>query len=135
MMIIATIIPVSLVPDIALAQLLFGSSNNNYYGPSALELGVIRTMMMLISIGCGFALGWLMSPQARELRRLIFGVIAVIVVMIAMLSNSPLGWSLAMIVSVVGFFVGLGFWFGHLLGKLSKAPTTFGSHDQIIHHD
>jgi len=127
MMMIATIIPVSLVPDIALAQLLFGSSNNNYYGPSALELGVIRTMMMLISIGCGFALGWLMSPQARELRQLIFGVIAVIVVMIAMLSNSPLGWSLAMIVSVVGFFVGLGFWLGHLIGKLSEAPTTFGS--------
>tara|TARA_R110000850_G_scaffold257362_1_gene383573 strand:+ start:203 stop:508 length:306 start_codon:yes stop_codon:yes gene_type:complete len=96
-MMMTTIAPVSLLPDIAIAQGLFGSGNNNYYyGPSALELGFIRTMMMLISIGCGFALGWFMSPQARELRRMIFSVIAVVAIMIAMLSNSSLGWSLTM---------------------------------------
>ena len=124
----AVFITAMVAPDPAIAQGLFGSGNNNYYyGPSALELGLIRTMMMLISIGCGFALGWFMSPQARELRRLIFGVIAVIAVMIAMLSNSPLGWSLTMIVSIVGFFVGLGFWLGQTLRKLSEVPNTFGS--------
>lgn len=128
MMMITAITSVSLIPDMALAQSLFGSGNNNYYyGPSVLELGFIRTMMMLISIGCGFALGWLMSPQARELKRLIFGVIAVIAIMIAMLSNSLIGWSLTMIVSVVGFFVGLGFWLGQTLRKLSEVPNTFGS--------
>lgn len=124
----AVLIAATVAPDPAIAQGLFGSGNNNYYyGPSALELGIIRTMMMLISISCGFALGWFMSPQARELRRLIFGVIAVITIMIAMLSNSPLGWSLTMIVSVVGFFVGLGFWLGQTLRKLSEVPSTFGS--------
>ncbi len=124
----AAIIVATVAPDPAIAQDLFGSGNNNhYYGPSALELGFIRTMMMLISISCGFALGWFMSPQARELRRLIFGVIAVIAIMIAILSNSPLGWSLTMIVSVVGFFVGLGFWLGQTLRKLSEVPSTFGS--------
>lgn len=128
MMMITAITPASLLPDMALAQSLFGSGNNNYYyGPSALELGFIRTMTMLISIGCGFALGWFMSPQAKELRKLIFGVITVIAIMIAMLSNSPLGWSLTMIVSVIGFFVGLGFWLGQTLRKLSEVPSTFGS--------
>lgn len=124
----AVLIVAMVAPIPAIAQSLFGAGNNNYYyGPSALELGIIRTMMMLISIGCGFALGWFMSPQARELRRLIFSVIAVIAVLIAMLSNSPLGWSLTMIVSIVGFFVGLGFWLGQTLRKLSEVPTTFGS--------
>jgi hypothetical protein len=46
---------------------------------------------------------------------------------IAMLSNSPHGWSLRMIVSVIGFFVGLGFWLGHTLRKLGEVPSTFGS--------
>lgn len=128
MMMITAITPASLLPDMALAQSLFGSGNNNYYyGPSALELGFIRTMTMLISIGCGFALGWFMSPQAKELRKLIFGVITVIAIMIAMLSNSPLGWSLTMIVSIIGFFVGLGFWLGQKLRKLAEVPSTFGS--------
>ena len=123
----AVLIAATVAPDPAIAQSLFGSGRNIYYGPSAFELGFIRVMMMTISMGTGFAIGWFISPQARELRRLIFGIVSVIAIMIAVFNNGAFGWSLTMIISVIGFFVGIGFWIGQTLRKLAEVPTTFGS--------
>jgi len=117
----------ALIPNAAMAQSLFGGGRNNFYGPSAFELGFIRVMTMAISIGCGFALGWFFSPQAKELRRLILGIVAVIAVLIAIFNNGAPGWGLTMIISIIGFFVGLGYWLGQKLRKLAEVPSTFGT--------
>ena len=58
--------------DGAFAQNLFGGNGyNNYQAQYYFEMTLARIAMMVISAGTGFAIGWFLSPQAKELRRII----------------------------------------------------------------
>ncbi|MBL4750142.1 MAG: type IV secretory system conjugative DNA transfer family protein [Amylibacter sp.] len=97
------------------------------YGISRTEMGAMRVMMMVVSVGLGFGLGWFMSPQGKELRQVLIFAVAAILILFGIFNNSYIGWSAAWIVSVVGFFIAIGYWISTGLKSLGEVPTTFGS--------
>ncbi|MHC9237393.1 type IV secretory system conjugative DNA transfer family protein [Pseudooceanicola sp. 502str34] len=124
----ATALGTILYPDNALAQGLFGNSTNyGYGGPSDTMLGLIRLAVIAGWTGIGFAIGWFMSPQAKELRKAAFGVTVLAAGLVVFFNNGALGWSVSAFLGITGFFVGLGYWLGQKLQALGAVPTTFGS--------
>ncbi|WP_187429267.1 Conjugal transfer protein TraG [Roseobacter fucihabitans] len=124
----AVLIAACVAPHPALAQNLFGGGNNyNYYNDYVFEMTMARIIMMTLSVGSGFCLGWFLSPQAKELRRIILLCMAGVVVLLAVFNNDVLGWGAAWIVSFVGFFAALGYWIGRGVQAMLQTPTTFGS--------
>lgn len=96
---------------------------HNYYP----DMTMYRVATMLAATGAGFALGWLLSPHGTWLRTIILGFAAAAVFFKASLDNNPVGWWLALVVSVLGFACGLGYWLRRMAKTLGEAPTTFGS--------
>ena len=114
--------------DPVMAQTLFGNGyDNNYYGDYVFELTMARIIMMAVSVGSGFCIGWFLSPQAAELRRAVMLGLACVVGAVALFNNGLLGWSAAWLVSFFGFFVALGYWLGQGVKAMLQTPTTFGS--------
>lgn len=115
----------------AAAQLLFDNSYGSYNGYSSREyqnqMTMIRIMMMAGSTGLGFAIGWFFSPQAKELRQFLAACMIAAALLIAIGSNDLLGWSTTWLLSIIGFFAALGYWFGRAVKALGAVPTTFGS--------
>lgn len=107
-----------LLADAATAQSL---------GASRSDMTSLRIAMMVVAVGGAFFLGWLCSPSAREFRMsgLIIG--GVIAAAIAVYDGGFLGWSSALLVSVVGGIFAFGFWIGKTIKALGEVPTTFGS--------
>ncbi|WP_107495979.1 type IV secretory system conjugative DNA transfer family protein [Thalassobius sp. I31.1] len=90
-------------------------------------LPAIRIWMIVGSSLAGFALGWFLSPQASELRAIVGAVIAGLAIFVATFNNDALGWGLALLLSLIGFFMALGYWLGRAVKALSERPSTFGS--------
>lgn len=112
----------------AMAQnLFFNDSPYDPFGQYTYQLMFARIVIMAVSIGMGFALGWLISPGAREFRMLIFKAVAFLTITIAVFNNGSLGWSLTWLVAWIGFFVAIGYWTGRTLRWLGEVPQTFGS--------
>ena len=103
----AVLIAACVAPHPALAQSLLGGGNN-YYNDYIFEMTMARIIMMAFSVGSGFCIGWFLSPQAKELRRIILLCMAGVVILLAVFNNDFLGWGAAWIVSFVGFFAALG---------------------------
>jgi len=82
------------------AQSLFGSPYGRYN--SEFDMAVIRMVMMAMSIGTGFGLGWLMSPFGRHVRHLVLLAIAGLTILIATFNTGALGWSATWLVSIRG---------------------------------
>jgi len=115
-------------PMASFAQSLFGNGYNaRYYGPAPAELAVIRGLIMAMSLAFGLLLGWLMSPESREVRKIILLLVAGAAVLFAIGNGSALGWSLTTLLSIILFCGGVGYWIGRTVLKLGKVPTTFGS--------
>ncbi|MFQ6550610.1 type IV secretory system conjugative DNA transfer family protein [Aestuariibius sp. 2305UL40-4] len=91
------------------------------------EIAIARFLSIALSTGAGFVLGWLLSPDARVVRGLILMGLALMAVLVALLDYGVWGWSATALVSVVGFFVALGYWIGRSVRRLVEVPTTFGS--------
>lgn len=114
--------------DAASAQNLFGGNGyNNYQTQYYFEMTLARIAMMVISVGTGFAIGWFLSPQAKELRRIILIGLVCLALAVAVLNNGVLGWGTAWLISFIGFFVALGYWVGRGVKAMLQTPTTFGS--------
>ncbi|SIS99261.1 type IV secretion system protein VirD4 [Roseivivax lentus] len=115
--------------DGVIAQSLFGSNNRYNYRPFDyyFEMTLARIAMMALSIGCGFALGWFLSPQAKELRRIILIGLGVVTLIVAIFNQGMLGWGTAWLISFFGFFIALGYWIGRGVKAMLRTPTTFGS--------
>src|SRR5207253_2157203 len=71
--------------------------------------------------------GWLFSPDAKPLRRLLLYGIATLALAIVFVSSSAGGWGLALLMSVIAFVVGFCYWLGGALRGFTAKPTTFGS--------
>ncbi|MBF9045459.1 type IV secretory system conjugative DNA transfer family protein [Rhodobacterales bacterium HKCCE4037] len=126
--IIFILIATFIVPLEGIAQSLFSNGyNSRYRGPNAAELGFIRGSFMAVSFGVGLLIGWLMSPESRKFRRVVLAVAGGTAIFFALVSNTPMGWSLTSILSIVLFFVGIGYWVGRTVQKLGTVPTTYGS--------
>lgn len=124
---VTALVVFSVLPDHLYAQGLFDDPYGYYRGPSAFQMGLLRILMMGASIGSGFGLGWFLSPYARELRKAILSILAILAILIAVIDGGGIGWSTATLVSIVGFFVAMGYWLGRTIAKLGETPTTFGS--------
>lgn len=117
----------------AVAQTFGWDNSYNQYGRSNpfdsyhTELLMLRVGMMLTATLAGFLLGWFISPQAKEFRRIVALLIAGGAILLAVFDDGALGWSTAMIMSLVGFFAALGYWVGRFVKSLGEVPTTFGS--------
>ena len=135
-----TIIPIALIifillmtigmPMDAWAQSLFGGGydrNLRYRGPNPVELGFIRGLIMAVSFGIGWAIGWLVSPESREFRQVVLFLGGGVAILTALISNTALGWSLTSLLAIVLFFIGIGYWIGRAVSGLFEVPTTFGS--------
>lgn len=96
----------------------------NSYGP---QLTVLRIIIMLLSVGAGFLIGWFFSPQAKNIRFKIFLALAVIITALAIFNNGALGWSSATLVSLVGFVAGIFYFLKERFAGFTEPPTTFGS--------
>lgn len=67
---------------------------------------ILRILMIVASAGCGFAIGWLISPHSRGFRKKALIVFGVILVLTALFMNNFVGWNAAVVVSFVGFIYG-----------------------------
>ena len=89
----------TMLPETGFSQSLFGQNNNYRYGSSAVELGLMRTAIILGSTAIGYGLGWAMSPQAKEMRRIIVALLASSALITVFVNNGALGWGIAMLVA------------------------------------
>lgn len=89
--------------------------------------GFSRLYMIGMATGCGFSLGWFLSPKASAVRRVIGYAIAALLLFIAFAGPKAMGWSVAIMLAVVGFCMGLGYWLGRGARGFFQRPTTFGS--------
>ncbi len=104
----------------AIAQNAYGQG----YDDNVEQMTLLRLCMIIFSIGLGYGVGWLFSPQAKDVRTFVAICVAGLLSMVALLNHGVLGWGLASLISFIGFFVMIGYW---LSGILSDTPTTFGS--------
>lgn len=112
------------------ARSLFGDPygrSNQSISDYMLYLTLMRIGMMVLSIGFGYVLGWFISPQASELRRMLMLGIAALTILIGVFNNGALGWGAASLVSIIGFLVALGYWIGSAVKAMGEVPSTFGS--------
>jgi type IV secretion system protein VirD4 len=91
------------------------------------DLATVRFMIIATSTAVGFALGWFLSPQARELRSFILKGLAALACFVAFIDGGYLGWGLTWIMAWIGFFAALGYWLRKAIRALAKVPPTFGS--------
>ncbi|MCG3267168.1 type IV secretory system conjugative DNA transfer family protein [Yoonia sp. I 8.24] len=116
-------------PNESLALGYFDPRNQHYLTRSewALRLSLLRGILMCTSVMMGCAIGWFLSPQAKETRLAAGILLGLAVAGLALVNGGVLGWSATGVVSLVGFFAAIGYWIGQSVKKLLDIPTTFGS--------
>ncbi|WP_339948487.1 type IV secretory system conjugative DNA transfer family protein [uncultured Albimonas sp.] len=97
------------------------------YEEVMLQLAIMRVGMMVLATLAGFVIGWFLSPEGRLARRLVLMAMAAVAVVVSVIDEGALGWSTAVLMSVVGFCLALGYWLARAVRKLGEVPTTFGS--------
>lgn len=115
-----------MIAEPALAQGLW-DSGYGFDRPPLVLLTLTRIVLIAGSTAAGFCIGWFCSPHAKELRRALLVLVLGAACFIALFDHGLLGWQTALILAVVGFFAGLGYWMADALRKAAAMPTTFGS--------
>jgi type IV secretion system protein VirD4 len=113
---------VILVPVIATRLKLFEKSAGYY--PAT---GDLRLKIILLALAAGFVLGWFLSPRLAVLRNTLLILGGGLLCVKAVSDNGQTGWTLTVILAVLGFSFGFGVWFRLLVGRLGETPSTFGS--------
>ena len=116
-------------PDEAAARGYFDPTNQRFLSRSEWQfrMSVLRAVIMVVSVVSGFLIGWLLSPQGRDVRQVLTVILGIVFVSVALGNNGLIGWSAALVVSVFGFFAAAGYWVGQVVQRLAETPTTFGS--------
>lgn len=91
---------------------------------AAMTLSQVATIALATS--AGYALGWFLSPQARQFRAAV-KIGLMLLVTLFCLGNLWFGWTYATIAAWIGFFWAFGLWFGSAVRGFFTKPTTFGS--------
>ena len=105
----------------------FNTMHYNTWDDFYFWMAATRFAVIVIFSSLGFALGWLCSPQAKALRRLILVLGALFALGLTLFNHGTLGWGLAAILAIIGFACGLGYWLGRAARSMFAKPTTFGS--------
>jgi len=95
--------------------------------PRTIVTGSSQIMMIGLATSIGFGLGWFLSPDAKHARRMAAFIALLILLLSGLGSNGVTGYSMTLILSVIGFFWALGYWLGTVIKGLASPPTTFGS--------
>ena len=92
----------------AMAQSLdwFSNRRGYYEPPSTVHW---RLLIIALSGGVGFGLGWFLSPQGKEFRLFVVSIVTFLLGIIVLLDNGVWGWGLVLPVSAAAFSIGLGY--------------------------
>lgn len=115
------------IAEPAMAQFFNVNYGRSVYYDYGAELAMIRVGAVALSTALGFLIGWFLSPQARDFRRMVAAIAAGIAVLVLVFNNGALGWSTAFFGSIIGFCVALGYWLGRGVRAMMDVPKTFGS--------
>lgn len=96
-------------------------------GMESVAMGIAQTTAVGMAGGLGFALGWVLSPQARVFRIAIALGIAALLILLAIGDRSPFGVTIASGFALLAFAAALFFWLGTAVKGFFERPTTFGS--------
>ena len=96
-------------------------------GTDAMGIGMIQMLMIGMSGGAGFFLGWFASPQARPFRIAMMVIIAGCLLLLGIGDYGPTGMGITSLFALAAFVAGLLYWAGSAVRAFAKPPTTFGS--------
>ncbi|WP_156840914.1 type IV secretory system conjugative DNA transfer family protein [Novosphingobium aquimarinum] len=96
-------------------------------GRTTSRTAIMQIMIIIVSTGAGYALGWFLSPSAAQVRRIIMAVLALIVMYVALGDTGAFGTSATYIAALTGFCLAFGLWLGGAAKAFFEKPTTFGS--------
>ncbi|WP_247744872.1 type IV secretory system conjugative DNA transfer family protein [Shimia sp. R11_0] len=124
------------VPDAAVADLVWHNgrwvddrflrrSNNGV--SMEVMLSITRLSIMAGATLLGFMIGWFLSPEAKDVRMAILGILAATIGLYVLIFDDVFSWSVSFLLALCGFCWGIGYWLGRSLKGLIKPPTTFGS--------
>lgn len=118
-----------MMADIADARGFFDPNQQYYLTQTEWQtrMAMLRVFLMAGSTITGFFVGWFFSDAAKEIRRVLAILAAIVIVLVALSNHGALGWSMAWLVAACGFFWGIGHWMGRGMRRLMEVPTTFGS--------
>ncbi len=124
---VATLVTAITIHHDAMAQTFgFLGVDNGYGYYSPVEVALFRGLLISISGGLGFGLGWFLSPKAKALRRTIAIVVAVLLGLIILFDNGVLGWGLTPFACATAFMIGLGYWARPVIERFMTPPKIFG---------
>lgn len=104
-------------------------------GTTSVSGAGLRITLVIASTVIGFGLGWLMTDKARDARHIVGGMLAFVMLLMVLIMDGAVGWGFALLASVLGFTVALGWWAATGLKSLAQTPTTFGSSRWAIKQD
>ena len=71
---------------------------------------LMRVLLTAGSTGLGFAIGWFLSPKAKEAQLVVLALLGLVALATVAFDTSFIGRSLALVLAIVGFCVGMGYW-------------------------
>ena len=81
-------------------------------GKETVAMGVAQTISVVMAGGFGFALGWVLSPQAHMFRLAIGLILAALLILLAIGDRSPFGITITTGFALLAFAAALSFWIG-----------------------
>ena len=88
-----------------------------------------RIGLLAVAASIGFGIGWLISPEAREFRRLASIGLVTILVGSAVVDQGGVGWTATTVSAVILFSAGIGYGLREIAREFFSTTTTFGSAD------
>lgn len=99
------------LPDAALADLVWHNGRwideRSLRNANGFALETIMSFSRIAIMGgatlLGFMIGWFFSPEAKELRRAILGLLAVLAGLYILMVDDAASWSMAFLIGLCGF--------------------------------
>lgn len=95
--------------------------------PNSLMTGTRQLMLIGMATAIGFGLGWFLSPEAKQARRLAAFIALLILLLVGLGNRNIAGYGMTLIFAIIGFSWAIGYWLGTVIKGLALSPSTFGS--------
>ncbi|MCV6575858.1 MAG: type IV secretory system conjugative DNA transfer family protein [Cohaesibacter sp.] len=119
------ILAIALFADGAIAQSAGGYAN--YGARSMMFLALSRALIILVAVGGGLSIGWILSPNSKKFRKVGIFILLSAVILIASFNNGLIGWWVTIGAAIIGFFFGIGYWLRSSGSQSNDSLDTFGS--------
>ncbi|MBO6816377.1 MAG: type IV secretory system conjugative DNA transfer family protein [Rhizobiaceae bacterium] len=97
-----------------------------HFNPHETGHGVYRHVIMAFSGLLGFALGWMMTPQAGPVRKIAIGLFLSVISFYTIFDLAIPGNLATTIGAWIAFFAGVGYWLRQAASKFMSLPNFFG---------